>query len=87
MARSNDFLRAFLMDVIAQGFASMDKRKLIWLLGKQQDRPQVWADLLSAWEDEGMDRKALSGAEYNGRILLIYNTQFEFDSVETWAGE
>lgn len=86
MPKNNDVLSAVLMDVSIQGAAVIDKRKLLWLMGKSHDRPTAWAMLLDQWEDIGKDRNDLIGCEVNGNIVLMLNCGTEVEAVEKWAG-
>lgn len=84
MARANDFLIAFLMDVIADGAAIIDKRKLLWLMGKAQDRAAVWDELLGHWEELGMERDDLLGAEVHGKMVFLRSSA-SVEPVKKWA--
>lgn len=85
MARPNDVLIATLIDVIADGAAVIDKKKLLWMMGKAQDRPTVWAALLEHWEDLGMDEDDLLGGEVNGKIILVRSAVDKLAKVSSWT--
>jgi hypothetical protein len=86
MARFNDEVSSLLMDVQIKGSTTVDKRKLLWMMGKGQDRPSAWRDLLDLWEELGMERSDLHGYELRGYITLIAEEP-GIATVEAWAGE
>ena len=83
MAKAIDVLNALFLDVHCQGAVTIDKRKLLGLMGKGQDRPSAWEYLLDLWEEAGFDRACLKGAEFERNIILASN--IEFVKVEKWA--
>lgn len=84
MARANDYLTAFLLDVIAHGWGAINKHKLLRLLGKQQDRPAVWEDLLSYWVELNMDPDELIGAEVYTDMVFYRASAAKFEKVKSW---
>lgn len=86
MANGNREARSLLKDVMLHGTATIDKRKLLWLIGWAQDRPGAWADLLTIWEDIGGNRKALIGVEVDSSIVLMRSSLKDVALVTTWAG-
>ena len=87
MASLNDGVAELLMDVALSGAAVIDKRKLLWMMGKGQDRPTAWATLLDVWEEVGMKRGDLDGIEVFGNIVLTRGPKTEIVSVKKWADE
>ena len=85
MAKSSDVLSALFLDIYCQGAIIIDKRKLLGLMGKGQDRPSAWEHLLDLWEEAGYDRSTLSGAEYDKNVILCWENTFE--KVTNWADE
>jgi len=84
VANVNDFLKAFLMDVIVDGAGIIEKRKLVWLLGRSNARPAVWEELIAQWEDLGMEPDDLQGAEVFGNIVLA-RAPAKFEPVKKWT--
>jgi len=79
----NDPLGLLLLDVKDRGSVAIEKRKILYMLGRKNESASVWRDLLDAWEELGYERKALYGFEHNGIITLTIS---EVDSIqEDWA--
>lgn len=64
----------------------MHKRKLLWMIGRSNDKPVAWAGLLDLWEEGlGQSRSELYGTWW-GDMILLSNKPLE--SISTaWAGE
>lgn len=79
----NDPLGLLLLDVKDRGSVAIEKRKILYMLGRKNESVSVWRDLLDAWEELGYERKDLYGFEHNGIITLTIS---EVDSIqEDWA--
>ena len=89
MANSLGELRSILMDVVFEGTVTVKKQKLLWLLGKNQDRPTAWGALLDEWEELGQARAELYGAEVYDKIILTMPLAANcvHVGVNTWAQE
>ena len=85
MANALPELRSWLKDVMLVGTGTIDKRKLLWMLGWAQDRPGAWADLLTTWADIGGGNTALTGIEAGNLIVLFSNNENAVEKVKTWA--
>lgn len=84
MARLNDVLISILMDVAVEGSAIIDKRKLLRLMGKGQDRPAVWEELVEQWEELGGDGGEFYGAEVQGK-MIFFRGAAKVEKVSSWA--
>lgn len=78
-------VRSLLKDVMLDGVVTVDKRKLLWLLGWQQDRAGAWSELLDIWVDLNQDRKTLRGCEIWGKIVLTCEEKANINQVALWA--
>lgn len=87
MAGVNDVLISVLYDVVVEGVAVIDKRKLLSLMRKSHDRPTAWAALLDHWEEIGQDRDELHGVDQWGTIVLFKGRDITTKKVKTWANE
>jgi hypothetical protein len=71
-------------DIREQGSARVEKKRLLWWLGRTNDGVGAWNLLLDEWEEFGGDREELHGLDHNGHITL---TMGAADKVaEDWAG-
>src|SRR5689334_10556390 len=64
-------VRAVLAEVISRGIVVMSLRNMLILLGKWQDRPSAWADLLDVWEELEQARDTLFGFTVDGDVLVL----------------
>ena len=71
MANAKEELRSLLKDVALNGTASIPKRKLLWMLGWQQEREGAWKELLDHWEEIGEKRSTLKGTEVGAFSIII----------------
>ena len=53
MAKNLNALRTVLMDVIAEGAVVINRKKLLLYIGRSQERPSVWSELLDEWVEIG----------------------------------
>ena len=67
----NDLLHSILQDVRLTGSAQLHKRKLLWLLGRQNDNASAWGLLLDEWEEIAGDRSTLHGTWHGDTITLL----------------
>jgi len=83
MANSSTEVRSFLKDVSIFGVMVITKRKLLWMLGWGQDRPDAWGDLLSHWKEIG-DSNPLYGIEVHDKVVLM-TKPLKLVPVSSWA--
>lgn len=76
-------LHALLMDVRWSGSAKIQKRPLLWMLGRVNDHASAWSLLLDEWEELGFARNELFGHEVGEHITLIYGRPV---AVTSWSG-
>lgn len=80
-----DLVQSLLQEVRATGSVRVDKRQLLWMLGRQRDHQSVWPLLLNEWEEIGAGRDELHGVEWYNYITLIGS---KVNNVKKeWAGE
>ncbi|UYW27710.1 hypothetical protein OKC48_04140 [Methylorubrum extorquens] len=80
-----DLVQGLLQEVRATGSVRIDKRQLLWMLGRQKDHASVWPLLLNEWEELGGARGELHGMEWYGYISLMGS---KVDNVQkVWAKE
>jgi hypothetical protein len=80
-----DLVQALLQEVRATGSVRIDKKQLLWMLGRVRDHQSVWPLLLNEWEEIGEERTKLHGIEWFGYITLLGSAA---DHVKAkWAGE
>jgi dienelactone hydrolase len=65
-----DLLHSILMDVRDKGSTCIEKRKLLWMLDRQNESASAWAKLLEEWAEVGGEKDALRGFEWGGCITL-----------------
>jgi hypothetical protein len=65
-----DLLQAFLMDVRERGCAQVEKRKLLWMLGRSNESKTAWVSLLEEWAEIGGEKDALHGLESGPYVIL-----------------
>ena len=89
MANNLPELRTVLLDVALEGAAIISKPKLVWYLGRGQDRPSAWAELLDEWVNLGQARDDLHGLEVFDKIVLTkpLATGNEHKRVVEWTDE
>lgn len=46
-----DLVQSLLIDVRERGAANIEKRKLLWMLGRSNDTVSAWRDLLREWKE------------------------------------
>ena len=78
----HDLLQAFLIEVRDQGSNRTDRRKLAWMLGRQNLNASAYELLLGEWEQLGEDRKTLRGFQHGDSLTF---TIANSEAVVGWA--
>lgn len=78
----HDLLQAFLIEVRDQGSNRTDRRKLDWMLGRQNLNASAYELLLNEWEQLGSDRKLLRGFQYGDYLTF---TVANVEPIISWA--
>jgi hypothetical protein len=89
-------LRSLLRDVQIDGTVTINKRKLLWLLGWGQDRADAWKELLDFWEE--MSPKVAKGGklsksddlyfyEVSEKVVLTLLPEADLVAVRQRAGQ
>jgi hypothetical protein len=80
-------LQELLLDVRHRGSVCIEKRKLLWMLGRSNESATAWAMLLDEWQEVGGVRDSLSGKEWGGWITLVIGKGDGIQNVQDdWAG-
>jgi hypothetical protein len=66
----SEVLHSLLMDVRERGSASVEKRKLMWMLGRTYEGANAWSALLDEWKEVGGSKDTLYGVECGPFITL-----------------
>ena len=85
MAVKQDLIHSVLQDVRLTGSAKVNRRKLLWMMGRQNDNASAWSLLLDEWEEIGGDRKALNGL-WEGEAITLLKAKPD-SIVKDWAKE
>jgi hypothetical protein len=81
-------LQEILLDVRDRGSVCIEKKKVLWLLGRSNESASAWAALLDEWEEVGGVRGSLSGKEWGPWITLVVGDVTGLASVKKdWAKE
>lgn len=78
-----DLLQALLQDVRLTGSVQIHKRKLLWLMGRQNENAGAWSMLLDEWVEVAGDRDSLYGTWHGDQITLLNRSADQLSS--TWA--
>ena len=75
------------MDVFIEGAVVINHKKLLWYLGKSQDRPSVWSELLDEWVELGQSRDSLYGLGVGDKIVLTLAVDKDgaHSKIENWV--
>ncbi len=84
----NELLQLFLIDVRDRGSACIEKKKILWMLGRKNDGAGAWSSLLAEWEELGGDKSALHGIEWGpqGASFITVTAMQPANIEESWAG-
>jgi hypothetical protein len=85
MAVKHDLIQAALQDVKLTGSARLNRKKLLWMIGRQNDSASAWGILLDEWEEIGGDRKALQGLWFGEYVTLLHSASEQISKL--WAKE
>ena len=78
-----DFLHSLLIDVRDRGSVCIEKRKLLWMMGRTNESAGAWEMLLGEWGEVGGQKQDLHGFEWGNFINLMAKAP---DNVaEDWA--
>ena len=80
-----DLLHSMLIDVRDRGSICIEKKKLLWMVGRKNDGHAVWTSVLNEWEELGGIRADLHGVEYSLFITLI--NRAASNVTKDWAAE
>jgi len=82
MAVVHDALQAFLIDVRDLGSALVHKRKLVWMLGRENLNASAYQLLLDEWKLIAGKNAPLRGFQRDGNFTFVMQ---EPEDVETWT--
>ena len=66
----SELLHSLLIDVRDQGSVRIDKKKLMWMLGRFNESKTVWIGLIEEWQEIAGKKAPLFGFEWNQQIIL-----------------
>jgi len=78
-----ELVQSLLMDVRITGSSRIEKKKLMWLLGRANEGKNAWALLLDEWVEVGEKRDTLHGVEWGSYITLVGTSVECLD--QSWA--
>jgi hypothetical protein len=70
------------MDVRDHGSARLEKRRLLWMLGRSNESPSAWDSLLDEWVEIGGKKSTLHGFQWGPYITLTVQA---VDKVSGWT--